>query len=154
METLMKRTLKRLYQNIVVLFAVPFFLIATEVQAEVLMHCGSSKGQAYFFNDKIMNPEPSGWQDDGISKGRIILSKDGEDWDVLFGDALSSSGYRSDGAAVILLHSSDNFIRIGAFHYNYSDIYNFNLKEKTVVWSSNKSGPLMGKVAVYFSDCN
>ena len=129
-------------------------IFATQARAEILMHCGPSKGQGYFFNDPTFNPNPSGWHEDGMSKGRIILSKEGEDWDILFGDAAGGSGYRSDGATVIPLASNEKFIRIGAFADNYSDVYNFNLVEKTVVWSSNKSGPLMGKVAVYFSDCS
>ena len=123
-------------------------------QAKVLIHCGPSKGQAYFFNHPTWNPNPSGWADDGISNGRIILTSENEEWDILFSDSFNSTGYRSDGADVILLSSDENFIRIGAFADLYTDIYNFNLKEKTVVWSSNKSGPFAGKVAVYFSDCN
>lgn len=130
-----------------------FIMLGSQVNAEVLMHCGSSKGQAYIFNHPIFNSEPSGWHKDGINNGRIILTKDGDNWDILFGDAAGSSGYRSDGATVILLAWTDEFIRLGAFANNYSDVYNFNLKEKTVAWTSNKSGPLMGKAAVYLSSC-
>ena len=136
------------------LIIISIIIFATQARTEILIHCGPSNGQAYFFNDPTFNPNPSGWQEDGMSKGRIILSKEGEDWDILFGDALGSNGYRSDGATVIPLASNERFIRVGAFADHYSDVYNFNLIEKTVVWSSNKSGPLMGKVAVYFSDCN
>lgn len=128
-------------------------LFAEQVRAEILMHCGPSKGQAYYFNDPTFNPNPSGWSDDGIKNGRIILSKEGEEWDILFGDAAGSSGYRSDGASVFMLSANDRFIRIGAFADNYSDIYNFDFIEKTVVWTTNKSGPFMGKVGAYFSDC-
>ena len=78
----------------------------------------------------VFNSEPSGWHKDGINNGRIILTKDGDNWDILFGDAAGSSGYRSDGATVILLAWTDEFIRLGAFANNYSDVYNFNLKEQ------------------------
>ena len=81
-----------------------------------------------------------------------VLKWDGSNW-IPQNDAAGSSGYRSDGATVILLAWTDEFIRLGAFANNYSDVYNFNLKEKTVAWTSNKSGPLMGKAAVYLSSC-
>ena len=64
-----------------------------------------------------------------------------------------SSGYRQDGAQVIILHFGDKFIRVGAFADNYTDIYNFDRLEKKLAWSSNKTGPLMGKVSVYESNC-
>ena len=52
-----------------------------------------------------------------------------------------------------MLHSGEKFIRVGAFADNYADIYNFDREDNKLVWSSNKSGPFSGKVAVYESDC-
>ena len=123
-------------------------MLASKAGAEVLMHCGPSEGHAYFFYDPIYNSNASEWNKDGMSKGRIIFTLEGDNWDILFGDAAGSSGYRSDVAVVAPLAITDRYIRIGAFADNYSDIYNFNLIEKTVVWTSNKSGPLMGKIAI------
>ena len=108
-----------------------FITICSTVSAEVVMHCGASLGKSYFITDPIFNPEPSSWQEDGMSNGRIILTKEEDDWDILFGDALGSTGYRSDGASVVLLAVTDRFLRIGAFHQNYADIYNFDFAEKS-----------------------
>ena len=54
---------------------------------------------------------------------------------------------------MILLHFSDKYICVGAFHNNFADIYHFDRETFEVVWSSNKSGPITGKVAVYVSKC-
>tara|TARA_B110001450_G_scaffold188498_1_gene176574 strand:+ start:1116 stop:1310 length:195 start_codon:yes stop_codon:yes gene_type:complete len=61
-------------------------MIGGQVNAELLMHCGSSKGEAYIFNHSVFNSESSGWHKDGIGNGRIILTKEGDNWDILFGD--------------------------------------------------------------------
>ena len=90
---------------------------------------------------------------DGISNGQITLVHDGSNIDILFGDAARATGYREDGAEVALLYFGEKYIRIGAFHDNFAEIYNFDRENSEVAWSSNKSGPLGGKVAVYTSKC-
>ena len=52
---------------------------------------------------------------------------------------------------MILLHVSDKCIRVGGFHNNFADIYNFDCETSEVIWSSNKAGLITGKVAVYVS---
>ena len=133
---------------------------ATQLEAQtnstalkVWAMCGPSQGKGYFFKDEIWNPEGPDWQDDGISNGQITLVNDGKNIDIIFGDAARASGYRDDGAEVALLHFGDKFIRVGAFSELYVDIYNFDRLNSEVAWSSNKSGPFAGKVAVYRSGC-
>ena len=94
----------------------------------------------------------SAYHDEGVYCA-LVCCTGGEEGDILFGDAVGSTGYRQDGAQVIILHFGDKFIRVGAFADNYTDIYNFDRLEKKLAWSSNKSGPLMGKVSVYESNC-
>ena len=125
----------------------------TKIALEVMAMCGASSGTGYFFKDTLYNPEGGRWLDDGISNGQITLVRDGESYDILFGDAARGTGYRQDGAQVFMLHSGEKFIRVGAFADNYADIYNFDREDNKLVWSSNKSGPFSGKVAVYESDC-
>ena len=50
-------------------------MIGSPVGAEVIMHCGASKGYSYLFNDLFWNSHPSAWPEDKISNGRIILLK-------------------------------------------------------------------------------
>ena len=115
--------------------------------------CGASQGQGYYFKDDFMNPDGPNWTEDGISDGQITLVENGDQFDILFGDVAGATGYVQDGAQVILLHLSDKYIRVGAFHNNYADIYNFDRQTSEVVWSSNKSGPITGKVSVYVAKC-
>tara|TARA_B100000768_G_C10975148_1_gene247404 strand:- start:126 stop:293 length:168 start_codon:yes stop_codon:yes gene_type:complete len=53
-------------------------MIRGQVNAELLMHCGSSKGEAYIFNYSVFNSESSSWHKDGIGNWRIILTKEGD----------------------------------------------------------------------------
>lgn len=121
--------------------------------AEVVAHCGASQGTGYFFHDERFNPTGPDWAEDGMSNGRIILVRDGDDWDILFSDAVGSFGYRQDGATVLLVGNNGDFLTIGAFHPNYVDTYTFDLSGLEVVWTSHKTGTAIQKVAIYRADC-
>lgn len=123
-------------------------------QDGVVIRCGASAGHAYFFKDDLMNPGGPQWEEDGISNGKIILVKLGEEWDIQFDDAAGAYGYRADGAKVAPLLSAGNFLTVGAFHENYVDIYNFDLTHREVAWTSNKVGTLISKAAIYQSACD
>lgn len=122
--------------------------------AEVVAHCGASQGISYYFYDEVFNPDAPGWVEDGISSGRIILVREGDEWDILFGDAAGSTSYRNDGAVVVLLAQNERFITVGAFTPFYSETYTFNLVDNEVVWTSHKTGTPVPKVAIYRSDCS
>lgn len=118
----------------------------------VLLRCGASTGQGYFFYDEVMNPTGPSWDHDGIANGQILLVKLGQEWDIQFGDAIGAYGYRQDGAEVMPLGSSDSFLTVGAFHRYYTDIYTFNLLSNEVLWTSHKIGAIP-KVAIYRAEC-
>ncbi|WP_121896692.1 hypothetical protein [Rhodophyticola porphyridii] len=120
--------------------------------AELVAHCGASEGRGYFFFDELFNPNGPAWETDGISGGRIILVREGDNWDILFGDAVGSFGYRQDGATVVLLSNTGDYITVGAFTENYVETYTFNLRDNEVVWTCHKTGPIP-KVAIYRADC-
>ena len=84
----------------------------TKVTLEVLAMCGSSQGRGYFFKHELFNPSGGSWLEDGISNGQITLVRDGEEVDILFGDAVGSTGYRQDGAQVIILHFEINLLEL------------------------------------------
>lgn len=119
----------------------------------VLIRCGASSGHAFFFQDEFFNPEGSGWQEDGMSSGKIILVKLGNEWDIQFDDAIGTSGYRQDGARVIPLSGKSEMLTVGAFNSDYVDIYTFDFIGKQVAWSSSKLGPFAPKVAAYAAEC-
>lgn len=92
--------------------------------------------------------------EDGMSNGQIILVKLGEEWDILFDDAVGGNSYRKDGARVILLGGDERFLVVGAFYPStYADIYTFDLQAREVAWSSNRLGGLIAKVSVMRASC-
>lgn len=132
-------------------------LAATTANAQdgVLIKCGASAGHGYFFHDEVMNPKGPEWSEDGMSNGQIILVKLGEEWDILFDDAIGGHSYRKDGARVIPLGGDERFLMVGAFYpSSYADVYTFDLEAREVAWSSNKPGGLMPKVSVMRASCD
>lgn len=65
---------------------VAIFSVAN-AQDGALIRCGASAGQSYFFKDDVFTRERSNWEEDGISSGKIVLIKLGEEYDILFDDA-------------------------------------------------------------------
>ena len=126
----------------------------TLAQDGIIVSCGASSGTGYFIQDPIFFNQPSEWADDGISNGKISLIKLGDEWDILFGDALGDAGYRQQGATVIPLTEVGGLLTVGVFHQNFTDIYSFNIEAKEVIWTSHKGGPLIKKVAIYRASCN
>ena len=121
--------------------------------AQTLIKCGASFGHGHFFAHETWNPDGASWSEDAISSGSIRLTLSGDQFDIEFGDAVGGSSYIGDGAQVIRLASNDDFLTIGAFHANYSDIYTFDLNNNSVAWSSHKIG-LIPKAATYAADCS
>lgn len=119
----------------------------------VLARCGASKGDGYYFKDKLFNPNGPTWNEDGISKGKIVLVRLGDEWDIQFDDAVGAYGYRQDGAAVVLLNANAGFMTIGASRDTYVDVFTFSLESNEVVWSTHKTGTPIKKVAIYRAPC-
>jgi hypothetical protein len=94
-------------------FFITSLVSAGSAAAEVIIHCGGSQGTSYFFYDELFYPEGPGWEDDGITNGRIILVREGDEWDILFGDIAGqlrlSAGWGTGGAryermSVLVVH--------------------------------------------------
>lgn len=133
------------------MFFLPACLAAQPLNGAII-RCGASDGHAFFFED-ILNPDGPGWMRDGISAGKIVLIRLGNEWDILFDDAAGASGYRQDGADVIPLMNNGFLITVGAFNDSYVDIYTFDLVNRVAAWTSSKLGPIVPKVAAYSSAC-
>jgi hypothetical protein len=118
----------------------------------VIARCGASDGMGYFFDEVSNGYTGSPWQKDGISNGKIVLVRLGEEWDIQFDDAIGAAGYRNDGARVIPLGGDGKILRVGAFHENYVDIYSFDIVGKKVAWTSSKNFPF-AKVGAYLAEC-
>ncbi len=122
------------------------FMPSVVFGAEVLMDCGSSKGEEYSFID--------GWQKTSISSGKIILVADGDELDVLVSTSVQKlESYREMGFNVVTLYIGEGYIRLGAFANKVTEIFNFSIEDKKVAWSVNRSGDFFPKTSVYLADC-
>ena len=132
---------------------VPTLFIGGEAIGETVISCGASKGYSFFLQNSSLDYD-AGWSEDGISNGKIILVKEGEDFDILFDDIIGGYGYREDGADVFMLGLQNGKITILIVHYNYSDLYTFDLLNNEVVWASQKIAPhLVNKGSLFRADC-
>lgn len=136
---------------------IAFALISQAVSAQttdgVILRCGASSGQGYFFKDETTNPDGPYWSNDAITNGKIVLVRYGQEWDILFDDSVGSYGYRQDGAKVIPLLDKPGMLVVGAFGSAYVDIFTFDFANRELAWSSNKLGPIVPKVSVLVATC-
>ncbi len=137
--------------SLVLLSALPAMVSAQSFSGTII-RCGASSGHAYFFKGS-MNPGGPNWEADGLSSGKIVLIRLGDEWDIQFDDVAGSYGYRQDGARVIPLLETDSLLSVGAFNAQYVDIYTFDLANRVVGWTSNKHGPFAAKTAAYSATC-
>lgn len=71
-------------------------------RAEIITRCGASKGYSYFFKGALVPKDKSGWQEDSISGGDILLVKNGKDYDIIYTDALGGTkSARADGFTIV-----------------------------------------------------
>lgn len=118
-----------------------------------LIRCGASTGHAFMFKGAL-NPDGPNWGTDGLSTGKIVLMRLGDEWDIQFDDIAGSFGYRQDGARVFPVLETDSMLTVGAFNAQYVDIYTFDLANRVVGWTSNKHGPIAAKTAAYSATCD
>ncbi len=146
--------LEHLRHGLLLLIAtLPVWHTSANSSEGVLARCGASKGRSYFLKDKITNPDGPSWEEDGITNGKIILIRLGDEWDIQFDDFAGAYGYRQDGATMVVLGKFEDKLNIGAFRGTYSDIYTFDFAQGEVIWTSHKIGTAVPKVAIYTAKC-
>ena len=130
-------------------------LAPTTALAKEIAVCGESKGYGYFPQTGINTI--TGWHPDGISQGRFTLTSDGNKFDILYTDGsgavVSSTG---DGGEVILVGRTAHTITF-AVNYPGMTIETFTFIKSSdgneVIWSSNKYGAPVPKIAAYRAEC-
>jgi len=134
-------------------------LPTTVVQGETISVCGGSVGQSFFFSGPL-NKNQSGWQQDGISNGKIELVRDREQYDIFYADAVGSRSMRADGFEItaipqplaefrtlLAINSSTGIVEHYLFHLDRAG-------NGTLLWGSVKGGgAVIAKSGLYKSDC-
>ena len=140
--------------------AVSFAIVGWPANASIVAKCGPSKGHAYYFSAPLLPKNGTGWQQDGISKGAILLMRDGAEYDVVITDTAGTRSLKADGFQIVDLGHRAPFLVLLAIHPNTRVVehYMFQLQEDgsgTVVWGVLKgSGVGFPKSSIYESTCN
>jgi hypothetical protein len=112
---------------------------------QVIATCGESNGKSYY-----LEPTKDGWLDDGIKGGltSFIRFPDGK-LDILFKDFVGTRFASQDGAAVIKVFDSSEFITVVVIYAATNVVETYQLKldrdgRGTLIWSNIKyrSGPM------------
>lgn len=120
--------------------------------AQVMFSCGASSGYSYFLAGPLVEPSAEGWQEDGISAGGIELIRDGDDYDIIYTDAVGGRSAKADGGRIIAFEADAGILVIAAYP-NVIETFQFNQTSKKVAWTQNKAHPSSRKIAAFVSDC-
>lgn len=152
----------RLTRSLKYIAAVMCSLMVCETSAaQDLMVCGESDGHVYYPQRGLAaSRKGTGWTQDRIGGGRLTLSKQGDDVDILYADATGRvKSSRSDGAMVMEVQGGNRSATILVVYP--SGIVESYLFYQTangvaeVVWTQLKSGSetLVEKGGVFRALC-
>jgi hypothetical protein len=108
----------------------------------------------YILEGGLVQAGAGGWQKDGISNGTIQLLQDGQDLDIVVGDATGGTrSAKADGATVVLLATPERGPIVGAFYPLASEVYDFDLTHHQVSWTQTKFSGLVDKTSLFVAPC-
>jgi hypothetical protein len=121
--------------------------ISLPASAETVLRCAGIDGNAFYVGEKS-------WVKDGGAGIKLNLVKNGNDYDVLIGDAGGLETIRNMGGDVYPLGSTDGlFTILAAYGGGHAELYTFDLQRKKLFLSQHKTLGLIKKVAAYQGDC-
>jgi hypothetical protein len=126
--------------------------IASPVWAQVVATCGASKGYSYFLPGPLTSADQAGWEEDGISNGGLQLLQDGDNFDIVYTDAVGSRSAKADGATVFGYQAAAGILVLLVYP-DVLETYQFNLESKQLAWTQNKAFATIRKVAAFTSNC-
>mgnify|MGYP003987914261 CR=1 FL=1 len=102
-----------------ILIAVAMYLFpVSNASAGSVAHCGGSFGYAYHIQGGLVTEKESGWGEDSISKGQLLLIKGGKDFDIIHTDATGGTrSSKGDGGKVITIGGDANSIMLVVIYH-------------------------------------
>jgi hypothetical protein len=150
--------MKKLILVLVILLLFPFLAFG-----QVITSCGASKGYSYFFEGGIVPKDKSGWSEDAISKGQMILvlEENGKEVNIYYKDAQTTKSAKEDGGKVHLMYIDDNLQTI-IILVNYPgngviEHFMFRLDGKgngSVVWGTDRTTSRYAKASLFKASCS
>jgi hypothetical protein len=145
----------------IILITLTYFNSQASMAASDIAQCGSISGWTHYHAGDVMLAARSGWQKDGISKGKTALKKlDSGDFDILYLDATGSIySYIQDGYKIWRVRASGSDIALvlvsprGIIEfYNFYKEPNGKLK---MDWAQNKGDTfLIAKSSMMSGECS
>lgn len=112
--------------------------------------CGKSAGHSYIMDG-------TGWTEDGIANGIIVLRRRGEEFDLLIGDSSGSSfSARDDGAKIFGREDGGAFQVVVVYPALAVETYLFAAPAKgraSLAWTSSKRSGIADRVSAFVSSC-
>jgi hypothetical protein len=105
-----------------------FSALSFPALAQDIANCSGARGQAYFPFAGVVSKDKSGWREDAISGGKIIVRKLGaKEYDIIYNDATRSGvSSRNDGGYVLFARGgSQDFSLIVVYPNATTEIYSF-----------------------------
>jgi hypothetical protein len=91
--------------------AVIFFCTHQVAVAEVVTRCGASAGHEYYFAGGPVTAKQAGWTAGTIDGGSTVLMRNGNQFDIVFSDALGRNmSIAEDGGTPIVISKADGTI--------------------------------------------
>ena len=150
--------MKRIILVIATLLLFPSFALG-----QVITSCGASKGYTYFFKGGVVPKDKSGWTEDAISKGNIILvlEGNGKELNIYYKDAQTTKSAKENGGELHLMYAEENLKTIIMLvHYPGNGVlehYMFRLDANgngSVVWGTDRATNRYAKASLFQASCS
>ena len=133
-----------------------FFSHSIAFGQNIITRCGSSEGHDYWVNNEALNV--GGWKKANIPGGKIVLLRNGDDFDIEITDArgIPSTVSSQNGVIVPVENSNNNVTLIINYPGSGTEVYSFTLDEKKkgeLIWSKIRHHSLIRNGGIYKSAC-
>jgi hypothetical protein len=135
-------------------------IASTAAHGAKIADCGASAGYGYFpkAGHAAAAPDSGKWISDAISGGRFSLTENDGEFDLLVTDAMGRVfSSKQEGAKVTLVGSSYNSVTVVVAYPLLVETYTFLRNEDgqaEAIWTTNKWGTPIPKVAAFRADCS
>ncbi len=142
---------------------VSMVIIPSFALGQVITSCGASKGYSYFFEGGIVPKDKSGWAEDAISRGNIILvlEENGKELNIYYKDALTTKSAKENGGELLLMYAEENLKTIIILvHFpgkGTMEHFMFRLDTNgngSVVWGTDRATSRYAKASLFKASCS
>ena len=144
-------------KNILIIFIIMITNFAHAAGAETLAVCGPYAGKSYFVEDGVIIQEKdAGWTDDKTSIGSTILTKNDDQFDILFRDATGKtmSAIAEGGMVFTTYRDADKILVVVLYPSTIENYGFFSNNGKPLMLMGQMKGGMISKGALYQGECS